>query len=221
MTQTDVEHPTRRRRPFSERLSDAQALGLFSLFVIGSGVVVVWVRGGGDGGGSLLWALGCLAVGALAGFVFGIPRVQQDAPVDQPADGTAPPRVEPPTRRKYKLLANTNLEQIDWLTKIIVGVRSRSRYQLFGRLTRASVRNPPGSAKCLCRDHVALCRVVSCAYLMTRAFDGNIFRPRAERRIPIQAPDVVPASPTTGAPPPTGAEPEAAERTFRRSSHRS
>lgn len=73
----------------------------------------------------LLWAAASAAAGALAGFLFGIPRVlQTDQPVapageqqasdpssDQDGNGTA----------RYQV--NTNLEQIsDWLTKIIVGI---------------------------------------------------------------------------------------------------
>jgi hypothetical protein len=61
-----------------------------------------------------LFAVGSMAfgaafgVGAVVGFLFGIPRrLQSDAP--EPAAGGA-------------LLVNTNLEQIsDWLTKIIIG----------------------------------------------------------------------------------------------------
>lgn len=61
---------------------------------------------------AFLWALACLGLGAVVGFLFGIPRaVQQEAPnlAGQ--------------QRDYTQRVNTNLEQIsDWLTKIIVGV---------------------------------------------------------------------------------------------------
>jgi hypothetical protein len=108
-------------RALNERLSDAQVLGTFTLLVIAVGLGVVGVQGGGDRWTALLWAIACLACGALGGFIFAIPRVQQDEPT--PAQSGAPPAQIAFTRRKYKLLANTNLEQIsDWLTKIIVGV---------------------------------------------------------------------------------------------------
>ena len=64
---------------------------------------------------AVLWAVACLIVGGLIGFLFGIPRVLQ---------GTNPPPIDgksDPT--DYRQQVNTNLEQIsDWLTKIIVGV---------------------------------------------------------------------------------------------------
>ena len=190
MTPTDVGHPARIRLPFSERLSDAQALGLFSLFVIGIGVLVVWVQGGSDRWIALLWALGCLAVGALAGFVFGIPRVQQDEPVNQPADAAAPARVEPLTHRKYRLLANTNLEQIsDWLTKIIVGVGLVESKQIPGYLGRVSRYVGRGIRPTTGGDVFALAVTLHfavwgfiCAYLMTRVYlTGTFFRAEGGR----------------------------------------
>jgi hypothetical protein len=61
----------------------------------------------------VLLAAGAFAVGALLGFLFGIPRSVQADP--QPGDEVA--------RSRRKFSANTNLEQIsDWLTKILVGV---------------------------------------------------------------------------------------------------
>ena len=86
---------------------------------------------------ALLWAQACIAVGALVGFLFGIPRVLQG---DNPAPPTPPPggaeggaadaAAKPNTARgrtaapwTYSQRVNTNLEQIsDWLTKIIVGI---------------------------------------------------------------------------------------------------
>ena len=52
-----------------------------------------------------LWAMMCLATGALAGFLFGVPRVNLEA------------------TKSTALRPNTNIEVVsDWLTKIIVGV---------------------------------------------------------------------------------------------------
>jgi hypothetical protein len=191
----------RTRLPFSELMSDAQTLGLFSLSIIGIGVGVVWVQGGSQRWISLLWALGCLAVGALAGFVFGIPRVQQDVPVDQPGSGAAQAPVTPITRRKYKLLANTNLEQIsDWLTKIIVGVGLVEAKQIpgyLGRLARfigpAIGSTADGSVLALAiTTHFAVWGFI-CAYLMTRVYlTGTFFRAEggdaAENRRTLEAP---------------------------------
>nr|WP_281721714.1 hypothetical protein [Nitrosomonas nitrosa] len=62
--------------------------------------------------GSVLLAGGCTLIGALLGFLFGIPRSLQE---NRKSEGNAE------GRPGYG--ANTNLEQIsDWLTKIIVGV---------------------------------------------------------------------------------------------------
>ena len=184
MTDTEPD-PKRTRLPFSELMSDAQTLGLFSLSIIGIGVVVVWVQGGPQRWISLLWALGCLAVGALAGFVFGIPRVQQDVPVDQPGSAAAEAPATPITRRKFRLLANTNLEQIsDWLTKIIVGVGLVEAKQIpdyLGRLARfigPAIRpTADGNVFALAiTTHFAVWGFI-CAYLMTRVYlTGTFFR---------------------------------------------
>jgi hypothetical protein len=65
---------------------------------------------------ALLWATACFMAGFLGGFLFGVPKVVDNAP--QPGTGTPNPSSAPFTQRP-----NTNLEQIsDWLTKIIVGL---------------------------------------------------------------------------------------------------
>ena len=63
----------------------------------------------------LLWALACSLVGAIFGFLFGIPKIlQNQRPViKEEESGTA----------EYRQQVNTNLTEIsDWLTKIIVGL---------------------------------------------------------------------------------------------------
>lgn len=181
------DEPERRRprTPISAFFSDTQIIGLFSLFVIFVGVIVVGVQGDGHRWVALLWALGCLAVGALGGFVFGIPRVQQDEPLRALAEAANQPGPQPFTHRKYKLLANTNLEQIsDWLTKIIVGVGLVEAKQLPGYLARlaryvsAGVR--PGDSGDVFAVAITLHFAVwgfICAYLMTRVYlTGTFFR---------------------------------------------
>lgn len=87
---------------------------------------------------ALLWALACFTVGAMIGFLFGIPRVlQQDgvAPIP-PAPGAAPSPIE---ALNYSLKVNTNLEQIsDWLTKIFVGLGLIQLQRVPEHLNRAS-----------------------------------------------------------------------------------
>jgi uncharacterized membrane protein len=52
-----------------------------------------------------MWAMMCIATGALLGFLFGVPRVN------------------PNVKAEVYLLPNTNVETVsDWLTKIIVGI---------------------------------------------------------------------------------------------------
>lgn len=83
--------------------------------------------------GGLLLAIACLLVGALLGFLFGIPRSLQeqagtaDAAAATGSSSTATPAAAPAApaavRPQIRYGANTNLEQIsDWLTKILVGV---------------------------------------------------------------------------------------------------
>lgn len=184
MTNTAAGGAKRFLTGISERLSDAQTLGLFSLAIIGIGILVVWMQNAG--GIALLWSLGCLAVGALGGFVFGIPRVQQDAPDGPPGDGAAPAPAPSITRRKYKLLANTNLEQIsDWLTKILVGVGLVEAKEIPGYLGRLAGFVGPairpnddhGRVFALAVTlHFAVWGFI-CSYLMTRVYlTGTFFR---------------------------------------------
>ncbi|MDB5692933.1 MAG: hypothetical protein JWO81_1996 [Alphaproteobacteria bacterium] len=69
-----------------------------------AGFLAVTVGAAGRLGTAFLWAMACIAVGALTGFLFGVPRAN-------PAAATGP------------FLHNTNVEAVsDWLTKILVGV---------------------------------------------------------------------------------------------------
>jgi hypothetical protein len=83
----------------------ARRVSVTWLLVIATGIVVTLSFF--DPG---IWALSALACGALLGFLFGIPRVQQG-------------RIESVSAPEYRQRVNTNMEEIsDWLTKIIVGV---------------------------------------------------------------------------------------------------
>jgi hypothetical protein len=74
----------------------------------------------------LLASLASLLVGALLGFLFGIPRaLQHDVAPAPPPSGTTPlaQGASATAATPVSYGANTNLEQIsDWLTKILVGV---------------------------------------------------------------------------------------------------
>jgi uncharacterized membrane protein len=68
-----------------------------------------------------LWAMMCLATGALVGFLFGVPKVSQKAVLST-------------THRP-----NSNIEVVsDWLTKIIVGVGLVQFHKIGGALNEAS-----------------------------------------------------------------------------------
>jgi len=70
-----------------------------------------------------LWAMMCIAVGALIGFLFGVPRVNPNVAVH------------------VYLLPNTNVETVsDWLTKIIVGV-GLINFQTIGAFLEARAQN--------------------------------------------------------------------------------
>lgn len=82
-----------------------------------AGFLALMIGAPGHLGTAFLWAMGCIASGALIGFLFGVPRVNPA----YPATG--------------KLLDNTNVEAVsDWLTKILVGV-SLVNLQAIGAFT--------------------------------------------------------------------------------------
>ncbi len=83
------------------------------------------------------WALACFVAGGLLGFLFGIPRVLQK---DLQSEGVRPktdPRVDVLSRSTYRMLINTNLDDVsDWLTKIVVGVGLVELRKIPGLLVR-------------------------------------------------------------------------------------
>jgi CheY-like chemotaxis protein len=103
-------------------------------------VVVAWVLDKAALG--ILWSLGCMILGAIIGFLFGIPRVLQQDAVPLPVQGAGAGNPTDPTNSSpaYRQQVNTNLEQIsDWLTKIIVGIGLVELRRLPELLKRASV----------------------------------------------------------------------------------
>jgi uncharacterized integral membrane protein len=72
----------------------------------------------------LLVGAASLFIGALLGFLFGIPRtLQRSGPPANSATNPADPNLSGTPANGTEFQANTNLEQIsDWLTKILVGV---------------------------------------------------------------------------------------------------
>src|SRR5579864_3778310 len=65
-------------------------------------------------GNSVLFAGGAFFIGALLGFLFGIPRTLQGEAANK--------ETESDNKNNISYKVNTNLEQIsDWLTKVLVG----------------------------------------------------------------------------------------------------
>jgi hypothetical protein len=112
---------------FDERADLVVTASFFALLLL-FGMALLAFQFGRAAAGPILWGLACFAVGAMVGFLFGIPRILQR---EQPSGGAGTDAAAPPAsapagegqRGAYSLRVNTNLEQIsDWLTKILVGV---------------------------------------------------------------------------------------------------
>lgn len=92
---------------------------------------------------SLLFAAAFLAVGSLAGFLFGIPYTNKEdaGQPEEPESGIVEEQKALAAGRTFKpYRPNTNLEQIsDWLTKILVGVGLVQLAQLPGALQAFNV----------------------------------------------------------------------------------
>src|SRR5215831_2761083 len=93
----------------------SMALGIFCILVFSANFTEghnFFARAGA----SLALGIGAVVLGALLGFVFGIPRTLQHDIAPSPNPGIA-------EQDQIAYQINTNLEQIsDWLTKIIIGV---------------------------------------------------------------------------------------------------
>src|ERR1700726_2684736 len=65
---------------------------------------------------AMLWAIACILAGGALGFLFGIPKSVQGAPV-----ATEGPKARP--QSAYAQRVNTSLEEVsDWLTKLLLGI---------------------------------------------------------------------------------------------------
>ena len=132
--------------------------------------------------GSLLGAA-FISIGALLGFIFGIPRVPRSAPpaAPQPAGAAAGSVSTASPQDDRRLTPNTNLEDIsDWLTKILVGAGLAQLAVLPGKLTRlaeffhASMPLTAEAALMILLNFFVLGFMGS--YLLTRLFLTEAFR---------------------------------------------
>lgn len=122
-----IEDETSRRRAAMYAFFIAIVVGLLFIiiFAIGSGDITKFVSISSVG---VMIAGASLLVGALLGFLFGIPRTLQQDGLTQPTQQPSPVvdvagKMVNEWTQKPGYAVNTNLEQIsDWLTKILVGV---------------------------------------------------------------------------------------------------
>lgn len=83
-----------------------------------AGFLAIVVTVPGRMGGAFLWAMACIATGALIGFLFGVPRLN------------------PRAQLSGEFIHNQNIEAVsDWLTKILVGV-GLVNFQAIGAFTQ-------------------------------------------------------------------------------------
>jgi uncharacterized membrane protein len=116
-----------------------------------------------------LWAMMCIATGALIGFLFAVPRVN------------------PTIHSQSRLVANTNIEQVsDWLTKILVGVGLINFKEIGGFIDRLSDQlatslktqaAPAGKAMALSLIVYFFVVGLIQGYLLTRLFLSKQFEP--------------------------------------------
>lgn len=113
--------PVLRELQLDLRLTRRILLAGFSLGIVI--LAVLWWRVLPNGYTVFFWALACFVVGALLGFLFGIPRVLQKESQSEGPRSNADPKADVFSRSTYQLVVNTNLDDVsDWLTKIVVGV---------------------------------------------------------------------------------------------------
>lgn len=108
------------------------------------------------------------AIGFLFGFLFGIPRTQQDtAAKNKTADASSRDKQDP----EYRQAVNTNLEQIsDWLTKIIVGVGLTQLDKIPGKLVALAEFFKPGLD-----GSAIVAEVIVVNFLILGFFGGYLF----------------------------------------------
>lgn len=116
-----------------------------------------------------LWALASAGVGALAGFLFGVPRAQERAAASTSTD-------TPNAQAAAGLRPNTNLEQVsDWLTKIIVGLGLVHLQQLPGQLMSVAGVAALSMADKPAGLHLSLAVAVIVSYAVEGFFGGYIY----------------------------------------------
>lgn len=167
-----LEEPERVRRQRTDWSARPVTLIVPALLLAANcaGFLAISVGPPGSFGTACLWAMACIACGALIGFLFGVPRIN--------------PRVE----FEGQLVHNQNIEAVsDWLTKILIGV-GLVNFSAIGafvsRLSRdlaAGIGGPDYTP--FATGLIVYFFVVGIiqGYILTRMFLGNEFRLRQAR----------------------------------------
>jgi uncharacterized membrane protein len=131
-----------------------------------AGFLAILVGVPGSTATASMWAMMCIATGALIGFLFAVPRVN------------------PAAKSQSHLLTNTNIEQVsDWLTKILVGVGLINFKEISGFIDRradllaASLAQTAPAGKAMALSLIVYFFVVGLiqGYLLTRLFLSRQF----------------------------------------------
>jgi hypothetical protein len=128
----------------------------------------------------LMWAVACLAVGGLTGFLFGIPRAGAIRAKTPEGGNDAAGKPSPAAAAESGSRPNTNLEEVsDWLTKILVGLtlvnlgELQVRVQAIATNMASSIRAKPTDVEVSYATALVVAFSVIgflCSYLYTRLF---------------------------------------------------
>jgi uncharacterized membrane protein len=127
-----------------------------------AGFLALAISTPGHSGVASMWAMACIAAGALIGFLFGVPRIN------------------PNVRLTGRLIPNANVEAVsDWLTKILVGVglvNFRAIGDFIGRLS-VDVGRATATDKAFAAGLIVYFFVVGIiqGYILTRMFLASQF----------------------------------------------
>ncbi|PZR16593.1 MAG: hypothetical protein DI536_05360 [Archangium gephyra] len=161
-------------------------------------VLAASIVAGANFGTALLWALAFFGVGAIPGFLLGVPRVLQ-------SDGDAATA----SKKAYEQRVNTSLEQVsDWLTKGLIGVGLVELTKLPGIFASAGAfmaksfgEKGPAAEFCTAIAVVFVIQGFLMSYLFTRLQLSMLFRVADEAvsaddvetvvSAPLQLPDAV------------------------------
>ncbi|HEX8364491.1 MAG TPA: hypothetical protein VF603_04315 [Allosphingosinicella sp.] len=128
-----------------------------------AGFLAIAVGPPGSFGTGALWAMACIASGALIGFLFGVPRINPNAEI------------------KGEFVHNQNIEAVsDWLTKILIGVGLVNFAAIGAFVSRLADQLSAGlgTHKSFATGLIVYFFVVGIiqGYILTRMFLGDQFR---------------------------------------------